>query len=366
LEAQRAFLQYRTKVCPIPANSYEEAGPLADGVWSCLKGHYQLRLNRLNEQLKNSNKLPVGRPAIEVAAKMAASAELKSVDSSLLPIQTNQKVTENVDDFAPRLDGTWKIIGVEFGAISAIGDKEAKPYIGKTLELYKGTLSSPFGNCDACGLERTYTKESAKKLAEDDPKGYGYLKFPKANAYVHELTWGKSDNITMVQIDADTAYVPLEGAYFLLKYTGMGTEAAAKTPAADSISSATPNKVSIWGEAKKFLTSSAMVNIFLLIIALAFVAIAWAVAATAWAWLGKLRHKIKARPTAVKPEVVLDAKTEVQVADPKVTLNVTPDVKLDTKSSIQLDVASANEQPKNEQEVTANFPANGLLGRTSF
>ncbi|MBY0378263.1 MAG: DUF1311 domain-containing protein [Gammaproteobacteria bacterium] len=361
LEAQRAFLQYRTRVCPIPASGYEEAGPVADGILSCLKGHYQLRLNELSKQLENSKKLELSSPAIEeTAAKMPAPAQSKSANSSPLPIQANQTVTDNGDDFAPRLDGTWKITGVEFGAVSAIGDKEAKPYIGKTLELYKGTLTSPFGNCEACGLARTYTKESAKKLGEDDPKGYGYLKFPKANAYVHELTWGKSDNITMVQIDADTAYVPLDGAYFLLQHTGVETEVAANTPATGASPSATPSQASAWSKIKNFLTNKAMLYVFF---ALAFAAIAWAVAAIVWAWLGKLRHKIKARQKPVKPEVVLDAKTKVQVAEPELMLNVPHEVKLSTKPDIQLDVASANDQPKNEEKASVNSPANGLLGK---
>lgn len=122
-------------------------------------------------------------------------------------------------EILPRVAGTWKVTSVKFGSTTAISEDEAKTYIGKKLEQDRGYLESPFGSCKFCGLTVNYTKHTAKELIREDAN-YGVLKFPNGYALVHELTWSNGQGITMIQVDNRTAYVPLDGAFFLLKLQG--------------------------------------------------------------------------------------------------------------------------------------------------
>ena len=116
------------------------------------------------------------------------------------------------NDIQPWVAGVWKVSGVEFGKVSAIGNEEAKPYIGKKLELYKGFLASPFGDCKACGLSMEYTQQSSDNLIQDYRMS---LNLPKGYAIVHKLSW-PNGNLTLIQVSDKVIYVPLDGAFFRL------------------------------------------------------------------------------------------------------------------------------------------------------
>lgn len=118
-------------------------------------------------------------------------------------------------EIVPAIAGNWEIIKVDFGRVSAITPAQAKAFIGKELEQYKGWLSSPFGKCDFCGLSMTYEKRTAKELSGDYP-GIA-MKLPNGYALVHELTWGHQESLTLIQVDSNTMYLPYEGAMFMLK-----------------------------------------------------------------------------------------------------------------------------------------------------
>lgn len=119
----------------------------------------------------------------------------------------------NADEITPWIAGEWKVVGVEFARISAIGNEEAKPYIGKKLVQHKGYLESPFGNCKFCGLTMDYRKHQANELIQDYQAP---LRFPHGYALVHELTW-PTGRLTLIQISNSLIYVPIDGALFLLE-----------------------------------------------------------------------------------------------------------------------------------------------------
>lgn len=117
-------------------------------------------------------------------------------------------------EIEPRIAGKWKITKVEFGRAYAIEPSEAKGYIGQELNQYKGSLTSPFGKCEFCGLTLNYKKQSAQELSGDYP-GISF-KLPNGYAIVHELTWNQGE-ITLIQIDKTTIYLPFNGVMFTLK-----------------------------------------------------------------------------------------------------------------------------------------------------
>ncbi len=109
LADQREFLRLRTVSCPIPATGYQEAGPIADGIWECLKGHYTLRLHALDAELEANAAAPVitdAKPEAYVAATVKNIPTPVTTDNSATTISPEQKEPATPHDVPPPKERT--------------------------------------------------------------------------------------------------------------------------------------------------------------------------------------------------------------------------------------------------------------------
>lgn len=122
--------------------------------------------------------------------------------------------------YIPRVDGTWEIVGFKFAPISAMGEKEAKQYVGKKFEIDKGFFSSPFATCKFCGLEKSYKVYPVKDFQTTEPD-YKTFEVPGKFVAVNQLKFktGPVPEVTLVTVSNNkTAYFLWDGVYFILQY----------------------------------------------------------------------------------------------------------------------------------------------------
>ena len=100
LAAQRDFLRQRNSACPIPASGYHEAGPIADGIWTCLKSQYRVRLQNLDKQLRDDDNLTPSADASTTEKKKPKAKDIQqSSGKSIQPQEMSaDEIMEKADN----------------------------------------------------------------------------------------------------------------------------------------------------------------------------------------------------------------------------------------------------------------------------
>lgn len=126
---------------------------------------------------------------------------------------------EQKEEYIPRIDGVWKIIDVKFPGISGLDEQAAKRYLGERVEIHKGFVSSPFNECNHCGLEKSYEVHEVSKFLNKNPE-LKVLGIIGEKLAVNKLLFGPQRVLGLEVItinDNKTAFLPWDGAYFVLK-----------------------------------------------------------------------------------------------------------------------------------------------------
>lgn len=122
------------------------------------------------------------------------------------------------DDYIPRVDGTWKIVGAKFPGISAMGENKARAYFGRKVEKSKGYFGSPFITYNYCGLEQSYKRYPIKDFLKEHPD-LQILSIPGTVIAVNTFRCANQpiSEVQFITVDDNkTAYMLWDGVYFVL------------------------------------------------------------------------------------------------------------------------------------------------------